>query len=166
MRKPPTHGGLVPKKMRKDSKYNIHGYMIEPEYMDEVTAGEVETYHPLTFGAGALVTSFMSQKQVTMKKLDEMKASGKIPEIVTKADKKADAKVFDCGKVIKLHPMLKKMLKNKLKDGAQAGALFSEKHSDLDLEMAQAELAQTTAKIDAEKAAAKIAAGKAAAART
>jgi hypothetical protein len=152
--------------MRKDSKYNIHGYMIEPEYMDEVTAGEVETYHPLTFGAGALVTSYTSNKQVTMKKLDALKASGKIPEIVTKADKKADAKVFDCGKVIKLHPMLKKMLKNKLKNGAQAGALFSEKHSDLDLAMARAELVQMAAKIAAEATAAKIAAEKAAAAST
>jgi hypothetical protein len=149
--KPP--GGEVPKKMRKGSKFNVHGYLIDAEFMDDPDE-EYEMHDPLTLGAGALVRSFTSKNQVTMKKLDAFKASEKITDIVSK-DEADGAKSFDCGKPItELHPMLRKMYVRKQMKAVHVKEMFSEPHSELDLEIATAVLAQATADIAAEKAAA------------
>jgi hypothetical protein len=148
-----TPGGEVPKKMRKGSKFNVHGYLIDAEFMDDPDE-EYEMHDPLTLGAGALVRSYTSKNQVTMKKLDAFKASEKIADIVSK-DEADGAKSFDCGKPItELHPMLRKMYVRKMMKAVHVKEMFSEPHSELDLKMAKDVLAQTTAKIDAEKAAA------------
>jgi hypothetical protein len=115
---------------------------------------EYEMHDPLTLGAGALVRSYTSKKQVTMKKLDAFKASEKIADIVSK-DEADGAKSFDCGKPItELHPMLRKMYVRKMMKAVHVKEMFSEPHSELDLEIATAVLAQATADIAAEKAAA------------